>query len=117
MDAGECIRLGVELVITQEFEQRTMICVAARLGEHVDLGALMAELSRVDTDLNFELLNGINGGLHDIGIEIRIRVIDAIERVVIEHDALTARGYSLSCAVSTLTGSRLARRRRECVHV
>src|SRR2546425_1878299 len=101
MDAGECVRLSVQDIVAEEFEQGAMICVAAGLGEHVDLRALMPKLCGVHTDLNFKLLNGVNGGKHDIRIEIRIGVIDAIERVVVEHDALPARGYSLVGAVPT----------------
>src|SRR5215470_5692606 len=65
-----------------------MIGVAARLGEHVDLRALMPELRGVNTDLNFELLNSVNGRKDDIGIEIRVGVIDAVQSVVVEHNAL-----------------------------
>src|SRR5438046_65084 len=95
MDAGECVRLRIQGIIAEEFEKRAVICVAAGLGEHVDLGALMPELRGVNTDLNFELLNGVNGRKDDITIEIRVRVIDAVEGVVVEHDALPARGYGL----------------------
>src|SRR5215467_13514029 len=104
MDARECVRLGVQLIVAEKFEERAMIVVAAGLREHIDLGALMAELSGVNTYLNFKLLNGINRWLDDIGIEVRIGVIDTIERVVIEHDALPASGYRLSGPVAALTG-------------
>src|SRR6266850_724441 len=104
MDAGECVRLSVQDIVAEEFEQGAMICVAAGLGEHVDLGALMPELRRVNTELNFELLNGINGRKDDIRIEIRVGVVNAVERVVVEHDALPARRYGLggaSCSTTT----------------
>src|SRR6266568_3784509 len=115
MDAGECIRLSVQGIVAEEFEQRAMIGVAAGLGEHVDLCALMPELRGVNTDLNFELLNGVNGGKDDIGVEIRVCVIDAVEGVVVEHDALPARGYGLLGAVATLPAVGLPRVRRESV--
>src|SRR5215467_2009100 len=111
MHAGERIRLSVQCIVAQKFEQSAMICVAAGLGEHVDLRRLMPELRGVNTELNFELLNGINGRKHDVGIEIRVGVINAVEREVVEHDALPAGGYGLRGAVAALTGTRLARRR------
>src|SRR6266705_1401628 len=110
MDAGECVWLRVQGIVAEEFEQRAMIGVAAGLGEHVDLCALVPELRGVNTELNFELLNGVNGGKDDIGIEIRVGVIDAVERVVVEHDALPARRYRLAGAVATLPGTGLPRR-------
>src|SRR5437870_13878649 len=102
MDAGECVRLSVQDIVAEEFEQGAMVCIAAGLGEHVDLGALMPELRGINTELNFELLNGVNGRKDDIGVEIRVGVIDAVEGVVVEHDALAARGYGLSGAFATL---------------
>src|SRR5205823_8235432 len=117
MDAGECVRLSVQGIITEEFEHSAMIGVAAGLGEHVDLRALMPELRGVNTDLNFELLNSVNGRKDDIGIEIRVGVIDAVEGVVVEHDALPARGYGLGGAFATLPGIGLPRERREGVRV
>src|SRR5262249_61392584 len=107
MDAGECIRLSVQGIVAEEFEQGAMISVAAGLGEHIDLSALMSELSGVNTNLNFELLNRINRRKNDIGIEIRVGVIDAVERVVVEHDALPARGDGLTGAVTALPGTGL----------
>src|SRR5437773_3603666 len=117
MDAGESVRLSVQGIITEEFEQGTMIGVAAGLGEHVDLRALMPELRGVNADLNFELLNSVNGRLDDIGIEIRVRVIDAVEGVVVEHNALPARGYGLGGALATLPAIGLPRERRKGVRV
>src|SRR5262250_1797388 len=115
MDACECVGLSVQGIVAKEFEQGAVICVAAGLGEHVDLRALMPELRGVNTDLNFELLNGVNGGKDDIGVEIRVGVIDAIEAVVVEHDALPARGYGLGGAVAALPCTGLPRCRRESV--
>src|SRR2546425_2623248 len=113
MDAGECVGLSVQDIVAEEFEQGAMICVAAGLGEHVDLRALMPELRGVNTGLNFELLNGVNRGKHDIGIEIWVGVIDAVEGVVVEHDALPAGGYGLGGAVATLPGTGFPPRPRE----
>src|SRR5215813_8165539 len=112
MNAGESVRLSVQSIVAKEFEQGAMICVAAGLGKHVDLRALVAELGGVNTDLNFELLNRVNRRKDDIRIEIRVGVIDAVERVVVEHDALPARRYRLVGAVPTLSGTGLPCRRR-----
>src|SRR5439155_10055424 len=99
MNAGECVWLSVQSIVAKEFEQGAMICVTAGLGQHIDLGALMPELGGINTDLNFEFLNRVNGRKHDIGIEIRVGVVDAVERVVVEHNALPTRGYGLVGAV------------------
>src|SRR5262249_2436452 len=117
MDAGECVRLSVQGIITEEFKQGAVIRVTAGLGEHVDLRALMPELRGVNTDLNFELLNSVNGWKDDIGIEIRVGVIDAVQSVVVEHDALPARGYGLGGAFATLPSIGLPRERREGIRV
>src|SRR5262245_53828330 len=115
MDAGECVRLSIQGIVAEEFEQGTMIGVAAGLGEYVDLRALMPELRRINSDLNFELLNGVNGRKDDIAIEIRVGVIDAVEAEVVEHDALPTRRYGLGRAFATLPGVGLVRERRESV--
>src|SRR5262245_37730584 len=94
-----------------------MISVAAGFCKHVDLRALMSELRGVNTGLNVELLNGVNRGQDDIGIEIWVGVVDAVEGVVVEHDALPARGYGLVGAVAALPGSGLSRPRSERVRV
>src|SRR5207302_1016878 len=111
MDAGECVWLRVQGIVAEEFEQGAMIGVAAGLGEHIDLRALMPELRGVNTDLNFELLNSVNGRKDDIAIEIRVGVIDTVEGVVVEHDALPSRRYGLLGAVATLPGIGLPRER------
>ena len=59
---SELVLLSVENVVAQKFEERAMVRVAARLGEHIHLRALMTILRRVNAVLNFELLNRIDGG-------------------------------------------------------
>src|SRR5262249_42042058 len=109
--------LSVHAFVAKEFEQRAMICIAARLREDVHLSALVPEFRRVNADLNFKLLNRINRGKRDICIEVWVSIIDAVERVVVEHDALPARGNGLAGAIAALAGARLPCRRREYVHV
>src|SRR5262245_53031228 len=116
MNAGECVRLSVHGIVAQEFEQGAMIGVAAGLREYVDLGARMSEFGGVNADLNFEFLNGINRRKDDIGIEIGVCVVDAVERVVVEHDPLPTRRDGLVGAVASLPGTSLACGWREGVH-
>ena len=80
--------LGVELVVAEELEQRSVIVVGARLGGDVDLCRLAAELGRIDAGLNLELLQRVDGRLDDVGVEVRVGVVDAVEREVVEVAAL-----------------------------
>src|ERR1051326_4934279 len=73
----------------------------------------MPEFRGVNTDLNFELLNGVYGRKDDVAVEIRVGVVDAVEGVVVEHDALPACGYGLLRAVATLPVIGLRRVRGE----
>src|SRR5581483_4186214 len=92
LGGGELVLLGVQNVVAQEFEEGAVVGVAARLGEYVDLCTLMPVLRRVDADLNLELLNRVNGGQGDVRVEVHVHVVDAVERVVIEENALPASG-------------------------
>ena len=79
-----------------------MILVATRLGDYVHLAAFVAEFRRVNAILNLELLNGINGREGDVRIEVHVHVVDAVERIVIEEDALATRGDRLLGAIAAL---------------
>ena len=117
LGAGELVLLSVKFVVAQKFEERAMVGVAARLGEHVHLRALVPILRRVNADLNLELLDRVDGRKGDVGVEVHVHVVDAVERVVIEEDALPAGGDCLLGAFAALAGTRLPRGRREYVHV
>ena len=65
-----------------------VILVGAGLGEHVDLRGLAAELRRIDAGLHLEFLQRVDRRHHHEGIEIRVGVLHAVERVVIEIGAL-----------------------------
>ena len=117
MDAGERVRLGVELLVAQEFEDRGVVLVAARLGDDVHLRALVPELRRVDAGLDLELLDRVDRGQGDVVLEVRVGVIDAVERVVVEEDALATGGDGLLRALAAKSGAGLPGRGREHVDV
>ena len=86
-----------------------VIGVGAALADHVDLRCLVAELSRIDTCLHLELLDAVKGGQPDVGIEIGIGIVHAVQRVVVEHDALAADRDRLAGAIAAEAAARLAR--------
>src|SRR5690242_17305592 len=77
----------------------------------------MSKLRRVDANLDLELLNGVDRGKDDIGIEVRIGIVHAVQRVVVEHDALATCRDRLRGAIATLARTGLARALRERIHV
>ena len=66
VDAGEGVGLGVELLVAEEFEDRAVEGVAARLGDDVHLRALVTELGRVDAGLDLELLDRVDRRQGDV---------------------------------------------------
>jgi hypothetical protein len=54
----------------------------------VDLRCPDAELGRVNAGLDLELLERVDRRLNDVRVEVRVGVLDAIERVAIELEAL-----------------------------
>ena len=80
--------LRVELVVAKELEQRSVILVRARLCRDVDLRRLTAELGRIDTGLDLELLQRVDRRLNYVSVEVRIGIVDTIEGEVIEVAAL-----------------------------
>ena len=117
VDAGEGVGLGVEFLVAEEFEDRAVEGVAARLGDDVHLRALVTELGRVDAGLDLELLDRIDRRQGDVVVEVRVGVTDAVERVVVEEDALTTGGDGLRGALAAKSGAGLPRRGREHVDV
>ena len=73
---------GIKDVVAKEVESRSVVTVAAALGRNIDLSQFAAELGRIDSGLNFELLQGVNRRQNNIEVEIDIGIRDAIERVV-----------------------------------
>ncbi len=68
----------------------------------------MAELGGIDAGLHLEFLQRVDGRQHDVGVEIGVGVVDAVEREVVEHDALAGDGDRLIGAVATLARTGLA---------
>jgi hypothetical protein len=78
-----CIRV----VVAHKIEQAAVIVIGPALGDHVDLRRVVAVFGGIDACLNLHLLNGVNAGLHHVAVEVRVGVVDAIQRVVVEHAA------------------------------
>ena len=104
MDGGKRKGRGIEVVIADELEQRTVKCVAAGLGKDVDLRRPMAELGGIDAGLHLEFLQGIDRGKDDIGVEIGIGVVDSVEREIVKHDPVPAGRDRLVGAIAALAG-------------
>ena len=94
-----------------------MICVPSRLGEYVHLCALVAKFGWIGSCLDFEFLNRIDRGKHDIGIEIGIGIVDTVQGVIVEHDPLATGRDRLSGALSALPRCRLTSSGRKRVYV
>ena len=90
-----------------------MILVAAGLGEHVDLGGVAPELGRVNAGLHLELLQRVDRGQDHVGVEVGVGILDAVQREVVEHDALSGHRDRLVGAVAALARAGLAGGRRD----
>ena len=101
-ERSEGIGIGVHLVVAEELEERAVILVRAGLGQHVDLGGLAAELGRIDAGLHLEFLQRVDRRHDHEGVEIRVGVLDAIERVVVEVGALAGHRNGLGRADAAL---------------
>src|SRR5581483_5785135 len=117
MNGGERERRGIQLLIAQELEQRAVVPVASRFREHVDLGGFVAELGRIDAGLYLKFLQGIDRWQDNIRVEVRVRIGDAIQREVVEHDALARGRDRLAGSVAALARAGLAGCRRNSVHI
>ena len=73
-------RSCLDRVVAQEFEDRAVEFVRPSSRRDIDLSGGLAELGRVDTGLDLELLQGVNRRTHDERIEVRIGVLDAVQR-------------------------------------
>ena len=88
----ERVRTRVELVVAVEFEHGAMKGIRTRLGDDVHLAGGAAELGRVDAGLHFEFLERVDRRREDVGVEIDVGVVDAVERVVVEFPPLARDG-------------------------
>ena len=92
-----------------------MELVGTALQNHVDLGAAAASKFRgVIARLDFEFLNGIDGGKRDVLIDIRIVVVHALQQEVVGlfARAVHADGAALSGILRSLGGQLAARRQQ-----
>ena len=80
--------LGVELGIPQELEHRAVKRVGAGLGGDVDLRDRATVLGLEDPRLHLELLERVKRRQHQVGVEVRVRILDAVQCVVVIVDAL-----------------------------
>jgi hypothetical protein len=67
-----------------EFEHGSVEAVRARFGDDVDLTRATSEFGRVNAGLDLELLQRIDRWQEDIGVEVDVGVVDAVQRVVVE---------------------------------
>src|ERR1035437_1735651 len=79
---------GVHSGVAKELEQRAVVLVGAALGNHIHLGHVVAEFSAVSARLNVELLQRVDGRLHQIGAEVKIGVLETVQGVMDRLEAL-----------------------------
>ena len=80
--------LGVERRMARELEHRAMELVGARLGGGVDLRDGPAVLGVEQAGEDVELLQRVHRRQQHVGVEVQVGVLDPVERVVVEVDAL-----------------------------
>ena len=108
LGGGEGVRARVELVVAVELEHGAAEGVRPRLGHDVHLAGGASELRGVDAGLHLELFQRVDRRQEDVGIEIDVGVVDAVERVVVELAALAGNGDLLVGARTALAVARLA---------
>ena len=79
-----------------------LVCSGA--SRSVDLRDGAAVLGVEQTGLDFEFLQGINGWQQHVAVEVQIRILDSIQRVVIEVDSLATdvQGEAVTLATHAL---------------
>src|SRR5207244_3083828 len=82
--AGERVLSRVQLVVAEELEQGSVDLVRSRLRRNIDLGGGAPELGRKDSGLDLELLQSVDRGQEDVGVEVHVGVLHAVQREVIE---------------------------------
>ena len=85
---GEGVRPGVQRIVAVEFEHGSVQAVRARFRDHVHLARPTPEFGGVDAGLHLELFERVDRRQEDIGVEVDVGVVDAVERVVVEFAAL-----------------------------
>src|SRR5262249_52025862 len=114
---SECILPRIELVIAKELEQRSVKLVCSGLGRHIDLRCGAPEFGRKDSGLNLELLQRIDRWQEDIGVEVHVGILHAVEREVVELAALASDRNVLLSALAPLPSNGLSGIRESVAYV
>ena len=85
---GEGVRPGVQRIVAVELEQGSVECVRARFRDHVHLARPTAEFGGIHAGLHLEFLERVDRRQEDIGVEVDVGVVHAVERVEVELAAL-----------------------------
>ena len=94
-----------------------MKLVCSGLGQNIDLRCGAPELGRKDSGLNLELLQCIDGWQEDIGVEVHVGILHAVEGEVVELAPLAGDRNVLLSALSPLASSGLCGIRESVAHV
>ena len=86
-----------------------MVRVGTAFGRHVHLTDASTEFRRIDAALNLELLQRVDRRQQDVGIEVHIGVVHAIECVVVPLAPAATDGQLLCGPIAALAGAGLAR--------
>ena len=103
--------LRIEAGIAQELEHRAAQLIRTRLGRHVHLGDGAAVLRIEDPRDDVELLQRVDRRQQHVGVEVQVGVLDAVERVMVEVDALAGHVQRKAVALTAHALFALARRR------
>src|SRR5438093_1089989 len=114
---SECILPRIELVIAKELEQCSVKLICSGLGRNIDLGCGAPELGRKDSGLNLELLQRIDRWQEDIGVEVHVGILHAVQGEVVELAALARDRNVLLSALSPLASNGLSGIRESIAHV
>src|SRR5947207_3155302 len=79
---------------------RIVVPVGSGPGRDVDLAGGAAELGRVNSALNLELLQHVDRGQNHVGVEVHVRVADAVQRVVVRCRPGSGNGQLLVHAIA-----------------
>src|SRR5262249_17400758 len=80
--------LCIERRITKKLENASVQLVCSGTGRCVDLRNRPAVFGVEQARLHFEFLQRVNRGQEHVAVEVQIRVLDSIQRVVVKVDPL-----------------------------
>src|SRR5436309_12046910 len=99
----ERVLFRIEFVVAEELEHRPMELVRSRLGRNIDLRGGAPELGRKDSGLDLELLQRVDRWQENIGVEVDVRILHAIQGEVVELASLARDRNILLSARPALT--------------